>query len=65
MSRKILAAAALSAGVLLLSGCGGSGYNSYYVAPQNQQKDLNQVAKDSVSHLSAQETAQLNKLGKK
>jgi len=54
-------------GILLwmLSGCGGSGINSYYVAPPSQQKDLDQVARDSVSHLSARETAQLNKLSVK
>jgi len=50
--------------LLLLTGCGG-GYNSYYVAPQSQEKDLDQVAKDSASHLSAKETAQLNKLSQK
>ena len=50
---------------VVLGGCGSSGYNSYYVAPQPKEKSLDQVAKDSVSHLSAEETAQLNKLSAK
>jgi len=63
--KKVLLTLGVSVTALLMTGCGGGGYNSYYVAPQSQEKDLDQVAKDSVSHLSAKETAQLNKLSEK
>jgi uncharacterized lipoprotein YmbA len=51
--------------MLTLGGCSGGGYNSYYVAPQSQEKSLDQVAKDKANSLSTEETAQINKLSTK
>jgi len=64
MRKRIIPLGTFGVLVGMMVGC-GSGYGGYYVAPPTQQKSLDQVAKDSVSHLSARETAQLNKLSVK
>lgn len=61
--KSILTVAAFAFAALFLSAC--SEYNAgYYQAPQPQEKSMQQVAQESVGHLSAQETANLNKLTK-
>jgi hypothetical protein len=63
--KKFLLIAGVSAGIMMTLGGCSSGGNSYYAAPQPQEKNLEQVAQDEVNSLSAKETAQINKLSKK
>ena len=63
MMKRILWTGALILGGLALSGCGA--YQPVYYTPVPQQKSMDQVAKESVGHLSAQDKADINKLTEK
>jgi len=65
MKKRILWTCALIFGGLTLSGCGGGAYQPVYYTPAPKQKSMDQVAKESVGHLSAQQKADINKLTEK
>ena len=65
MKKIILTISAVGMLTIMFSGCAESNYNAGYNSYDNrdsQQRKLDNVAYDSVSNLSAKETAALNNL---
>jgi uncharacterized lipoprotein YajG len=62
--KNITTMVAIAALAGLFAGCSGGG-TTYSVAPQPQEKSLEQVAQEKAHSLTPAETAQINKLSQK